>query len=234
MDTTIYEAALARAHTAKIKILATSQTDTGLRTWHVSSSKDPEGDTGHYTVRHHRGERLMSCNCDGGLNGNYCMHRALVHEDENAKAEARAAHVAPTPAPTPARLLADGRFTVVLASGERRTIRIRTQPTDAGFAAGERIMAYLSGADNDTAYTRFAFYSLKGDGKVHIWARFAAESVLAQCARVLEDVDAAEAAGLAYALESGNCWRCGHTLTVPASIHAGVGPECAKKLEGAA
>ena len=36
-------------------------------------------------------------------------------------------------------------------------------------------------------------------------------------------------AGEAYALESANCFRCGRKLTVPVSIHRGLGPECASK-----
>jgi hypothetical protein len=31
----------------------------------------------------------------------------------------------------------------------------------------------------------------------------------------------------------GKCGRCGRTLTVPSSIDAGIGPECATKMEGA-
>jgi hypothetical protein len=31
----------------------------------------------------------------------------------------------------------------------------------------------------------------------------------------------------------GKCGRCGRTLTVPSSIDAGIGPECAAKMEGA-
>ena len=33
----------------------------------------------------------------------------------------------------------------------------------------------------------------------------------------------------AYAIGSGKCACCGRTLTVPASVHRGLGPDCAKK-----
>lgn len=35
--------------------------------------------------------------------------------------------------------------------------------------------------------------------------------------------------GMAYALESNHCYRCGKLLTVPASINAGLGPDCASR-----
>ena len=35
----------------------------------------------------------------------------------------------------------------------------------------------------------------------------------------------------AYALLSSRCARCNRTLTVPASIHRGLGPECAQKMD---
>jgi len=34
----------------------------------------------------------------------------------------------------------------------------------------------------------------------------------------------------AHALSSGNCLACLRTLTVPASIHRGLGPDCAARL----
>jgi hypothetical protein len=29
-------------------------------------------------------------------------------------------------------------------------------------------------------------------------------------------------------INAGRCWRCGRTLTDPASVLAGIGPDCAK------
>lgn len=36
--------------------------------------------------------------------------------------------------------------------------------------------------------------------------------------------------GKAYAMRSGNCFRCNRFLTNPESIETGIGPECRKKI----
>lgn len=120
----------------------------------------------------------------------------------------------------------DGTYTVVFADGSYRTLRIRTQPEDSSFAPGKRIVSYLNGPDNYANYRGFAFYG--DDGKIHVWKKFSAESKLIEAANIL--LQDPQKAGLAYALESGNCYCCGKKLTVPASICAGLGPICQKKL----
>lgn len=47
--------------------------------------------------------------------------------------------------------------------------------------------------------------------------------VMGKCAQVLTKADV---------WHEGTCCRCGRKLTVPTSIEAGIGPECARKLEG--
>lgn len=123
----------------------------------------------------------------------------------------------------------DGKFTLEFEDGHHRTFRVITQKADASFAPGKRVVKYLSGSDNEfeSSYTGFAF--LEGN-TIKLWSRFRSDSALANDAQALTNADRAKELGLKYALASGNCWRCGHTLTVPASIHAGVGPDCAKKL----
>lgn len=126
--------------------------------------------------------------------------------------------------------LPDGKWTLQFADGHYRTFRIRTQAADATFAPGERVVAYLAAADNDDerSYRGFAFLK---PGRLVVWSKFHSDSALVQDAQILLDVERAASAGEAYALASGNCYRCGHTLTVPASLHRGLGPECARKLD---
>jgi hypothetical protein len=113
----------------------------------------------------------------------------------------------------------DGRYTVVLADGNRRTLFITT--AKRGNLAGKRIIKFLSGSDNVSDYTGFGFV----DGtRVTMWKRFRDDSILTEAVRVLMN-DPKAAAG-AYALESGNCYVCGRTLTTPESIEAGIGPKC--------
>lgn len=117
-----------------------------------------------------------------------------------------------------------GIFTVVIGS-ERRTLRVIT-PQD-GAMAGKTIIQFLSGSDNEHAYTGCAF--MRDDRRGYtLWKRYQ-HSDLDRFIGALFNHKTCAAAGLAYALESGRCFRCNHVLTVPASIHAGLGPDCAKK-----
>ncbi|MDE1971441.1 MAG: hypothetical protein KGI50_07750, partial [Patescibacteria group bacterium] len=68
---------------------------------------------------------------------------------------------------------------------------------------------------------------------VTFWKRFRAvnseqrlKRITAAVQRILDDP---QGTGLAYALKETKCCRCGRDLTVPASIHAGLGPGCARK-----
>jgi len=115
-----------------------------------------------------------------------------------------------------------GTFTVVALDGSRTTIRLQEPRTKDG-----RVFAsFLTGADNDVDFTYFATLRggvMSGQDGSFAAQRQAVRAILAPSADL-------QAMGLAYALESSNCWRCGRTLTVPASIHSGLGPDCAAKV----
>jgi hypothetical protein len=129
-----------------------------------------------------------------------------------------------------ARKIHDGFFTVTF-NDERahRTLRIET--VENGALAGKRIMSYLSGSDNESDYTSFAFVD---DNRVTFWKKFVnthSEAVIESLEDAIEILfENVSKATLGYALESSRCARCNRTLTVPASIHNGFGPECAKKV----
>jgi hypothetical protein len=129
------------------------------------------------------------------------------------------------PEETPAFVPA-GRYTVTFADGTYRTIRVRVQDADASFMPGLPVLSFLSGANNDSDYTSFAH--VKANGEVVIWKRFKGNESLAEAVRVLTRDPKASA--LAYAEQSGCCARCGRTLTVPASLNMGYGPECARRV----
>jgi hypothetical protein len=126
----------------------------------------------------------------------------------------------------PKAKLQDGFYTVVFADDSYRTLRVRTQAKDARFAPGEQVVAFLSGSDNESDYQGFAF--LKPNGTFNVWKRFKENDSLARALQVLVTVP--EAAGQEYALRSGRCRRCNRTLTVPASINRGFGPDCAEMV----
>jgi hypothetical protein len=125
---------------------------------------------------------------------------------------------------------ANGTYTIVLdEAGDYRTIRLTDAPETMNKRQGTQIAAYLSGSDNEGDYTGFAFVSA---GKIGMWKKFHSDTKLSKALVTLLQADKERQAdlGQAYALESGNCWRCGRKLTVPASINRGLGPICAEKL----
>jgi hypothetical protein len=130
--------------------------------------------------------------------------------------------------PTAPQAIEDGYYTVEFSSGEYRTFRVHTNSSEGSPFFGKRVVSFLSGPDNGSDYTGCAFVG--DDAKVHIWKRFREDTRLAEALKVLEDPTQAAELGLAYALKSNNCWKCGRTLTVPASITRGLGPICADKF----
>lgn len=126
------------------------------------------------------------------------------------------------------RQLREGFFTVVHSDDsehEYTTVRIRKQRPDDQFAPGQFVLSYLSGSDNDRDYTQFAVEM--PDGPIVLFKKFRGNDRLRKAIDVLSADP--KKAGLGYALKSGCCSRCGRKLTVPASLHAGMGPDCAEK-----
>ncbi len=125
-----------------------------------------------------------------------------------------------------------GTFTVVFADNERRTIRIKHVAADHPSEFADWLFAkFLSGPDNDANYTNFAFakpgnngFALKTQYRNAGLIADALRSILTACPTVRHEM------GVTWARESGHCYRCGRTLTVPASIEASVGPTCAEIL----
>lgn len=123
-----------------------------------------------------------------------------------------------------ATTILDGYYTVVFDT-EHRTFHIWTQPADATFAPGKRLIALLGKGGE---YTTFAF--VERNGGINVWRRFiSCYAVVAEAARFLTSGDT-RAAGTMYAMQSGRCWRCNRMLTDPLSIKLGIGPYCREQL----
>jgi hypothetical protein len=124
-----------------------------------------------------------------------------------------------------------GRYTVEFEGGTYETIRLKLGKS--GHFSGKLVAEYLSGPDNDADYIGFGH--VDENGSFRVWSRFVnlrgSDKELAVKA-VIGDPEGRADAAEAYARRSGNCSRCGRTLTVPASLNRGYGPECAKKIEG--
>lgn len=118
-----------------------------------------------------------------------------------------------------------GIFTVVLDANTRRTIKFADPGT--GKYAGKICVYLLTGPENTTNYDRIGVQTDEGDG-VKLWRT---STEVRDAVRVLVGADGATlaASGERYALAAERCCRCGRVLTVPASIHRGLGPECATK-----
>lgn len=120
----------------------------------------------------------------------------------------------------------DGYYTVVLEDGTHRTFRIRTQSADSDFAPSKQIIATLTGSDNTSNYTQWGFVN---GATINVWkSKTDKIGNWAQLATALITGDHA-AAGMRYAVESNNCYRCNRQLTDPESVATGLGPICRNK-----
>lgn len=121
--------------------------------------------------------------------------------------------------------LYDGIYTYETMTAYR-TFRLRTQGLDDDFMPGKQIIEVLSGPDNERDYQSFGHLIPLGERgvRLQVWKRHQGKETLIKDARAFLDDPHGEAV-----TPSINCFRCGRTLTVPASVHNGLGPECAKK-----
>lgn len=140
---------------------------------------------------------------------------------------------ATTAEPEQASTILNGTYTVASArSGKHRTFSIRTQPDDSKFAPGKRVIALLTGPDNEGDYTPFGFVD---DQKITVWRskRGQAEpSAYETYARLIWSLatrgEESEARRAGYTLlVEGRCIRCNRKLSDPTSIRTGIGPVCA-------
>lgn len=122
----------------------------------------------------------------------------------------------------------NGYFTVrSTATGDHRTFRVWTQDADAKFAPGERIVALLTGPDNEADYTGFGF--LKADGtraRINVWHK-RRDGQYDRLAAMLEKLAELEAAGKVEINADTRCRVCNRRLTTPESVESGIGPICA-------
>lgn len=130
------------------------------------------------------------------------------------------------------RDIPEGTYTIVFGSPEDYiTLRVREGFVGRDGIKTPSILEYLAGSDNTTDFQGCAFLERHAPA---FWKRFKTDGAF--CERVRRAVgvlnggtEARAGAQEAYALRSSRCARCGRALTVPASIHRGLGPECARK-----
>lgn len=136
----------------------------------------------------------------------------------------------PPEVPPPAQTIAVyyGTYTIVRPGKKHQTIEV----TPWKNRPGHRVFSMLVGPDNGLDFQGFG--SQGPDATFKVWRSFvgrktwieAAQALIALCS---EDPGSLTSANELYALKSSRCARCHRKLTVPASVHAGHGPECAEK-----
>lgn len=161
------------------------------------------------------------------------QRRANREADQRAATATRTVPQAVTVAviePIAPLTIGNGYYTVVLDSGDRRTLRLND---GVNKYTGCRWVSLLTGPINTSDYERVML--VRADGS-QVWLREyradAASSVLGQAVRFLlsADTDRTATFGKAFALASGTCYRCKAPLTTPESIATGLGEICADKL----
>ena len=123
-------------------------------------------------------------------------------------------------------------FTVSNPQGVRYTFRVKLPKEPRG----EFFASVLFGSNNETDYVYVGMVdgrtgALRTTRGSKVAASDTRTKVLAFALRVIYGRQALPAG---YRIEhAGKCCRCGRTLTVPASIRSGIGPECAQMREAA-
>jgi hypothetical protein len=143
---------------------------------------------------------------------------AVASEQPGQQAREVKSNAHPSPLPPNWR---DGVYTLETESGHR-TFRFRTQDKESSFKPGVQIISFLHGPNNDFSngdYTQFGEVAARG--KVVVWKKHRDNKDLEKdFLAFLADPSAAKMAV--------HCKRCRALLTVPESIEAGWGPDCAK------
>lgn len=134
------------------------------------------------------------------------------------------------------KMLPFGTYTVAFAEGERVTVRIKKLSPDEladdfysknNVQAGSLKIQVLTGPDNTSSYTTIGLQ--KHNGIRWMYKKAQGFQTALKALDALTDPETAKAAGFEYAVKSSKCFRCNKKLTVPASIHMGMGPDCASK-----
>lgn len=120
-------------------------------------------------------------------------------------------------------------------TGQHRTLSVRTQADDAKFAPGKRVVALLTGPDNEHDYQGFGFMDDRG---VYVWRSKKGKGQASQyeaLADILWDLATQGEGGRWYARGyrlhvEGRCIRCNRKLTRPDSIKRGAGETCLNRI----
>lgn len=117
-------------------------------------------------------------------------------------------------------------------TGEHRTFEIYT--VRRGQLKGKRIIALLTGPDNNSHYKKFAF--LNTDGTISVWKKYRSytnkKSIWEMYALMIKAIIIDKIQNWTDKYDQQvekSCLICSRRLTNPTSLETGIGPECAKR-----
>lgn len=126
----------------------------------------------------------------------------------------------------------NGTYSISSPTGEHRTFDISTQPENAEFAPGKRIIALLTGPNNNADYKSFGFVT---DNGINVYKKLRGTDEpshfdwYAHLVWKLATTNDSRWHKLGYKLMvEGTCLKCNRKLTTPESLKIGLGPICAK------
>lgn len=164
-----------------------------------------------------------------------CMYADIRREEERKVREHAEEMVVDLtkPAESPGQIeVPNGYYTIVFPDKTHVTLRLRQNKMENA-PPNSQIVGYLSGSDNTSNYTNFAFVNGR---KYRIWNRFRDQTGSFQrqfqaLDTLLDKNNDVYDMGRAYAIMSGNCMMCNQLLTDPLSIECSIGPICRLKVD---
>ena len=112
-------------------------------------------------------------------------------------------------------------------TGGHRTFLIKTQSADSTFAPGQRVVALLTGPDNQADFQGFGFVS--DQWGINVWKSKRGGDFDKFADMLNRPAHYRREHGLEYKAAV-KCRRCNRELTDPTSIDSGIGPTCREKL----
>lgn len=149
-----------------------------------------------------------------------------IEEAEGGRIELTEAQIDQLPTGYATVILSGGDFYAVKDGSDAvdyRTFRLRLRKETARRHPGALEIAYLAGRNNESDYMPLGIVK---DGALVCRKAIHSDGMRDALAVLLADPAAAQ---LGWTIASECCNRCGRTLTVPASLHNGRGPECVNK-----
>jgi Family of unknown function (DUF6011) len=122
-------------------------------------------------------------------------------------------------------VIPDGCYTVVWDDEGKEYTTLRLKNDKYGPRKGRKAGVQIISAKYGMDWTKIGYVA--GD-KFQPWKSFVDNGRIAGAVILLLESDDYTTYGMAYALQSGHCYRCNKQLEVPASVYRGLGPVCAK------